>query len=111
VGAILLPQTVEHLTTPISRFAEAQDDEAFRLFGKLGLDRGDLARWPTLSPGERKRWQVGAALWSDPAVLMLDEPTDHLDSEAREYQAQHERVKREHQRLQRLLADKRRIAQ
>jgi ATPase subunit of ABC transporter with duplicated ATPase domains len=37
-----------------------------------------------LSPGERKRWQVGAALAAEPAVLMLDEPTDHLDIEARD---------------------------
>jgi ATPase subunit of ABC transporter with duplicated ATPase domains len=167
-GAILLQQTVERLTPAIERFAESSDGEAFRLFGELGLDRGDIARWPTLSPGERKRWQVGAALWNDPSVLMLDEPTDHLDSEARdfllgglkrfrgigivvshdralldsltaytirvdraaarmwrgsyseakrgweaeerEYHARHDRVKREHQKLRHLLADKRRIA-
>jgi ATPase subunit of ABC transporter with duplicated ATPase domains len=24
-------------------------------------------------------------LWSDPSVLMLDEPSDHLDSEARDF--------------------------
>jgi len=82
---ILLPQTVEQLTPEIVRFAAALDGEAFRLFGELALSPDDLARWRTLSPGERKRWQVGAALWSDPGVLMLDEPTDHLDSEARDY--------------------------
>jgi ATPase subunit of ABC transporter with duplicated ATPase domains len=84
-GALLLPQTVEHLTPAIKRFAGAFDGRAVRLFGELGLECGDIARWPTLSPGERKRWQVGAALWSDPSVLMLDEPSDHLDSEVREF--------------------------
>ena len=84
-GAILLPQTVERLTPAIERFGRASDGAAFRLFGELGLERGDIARWPTLSPGERKRWQVGAALWSDPSALMLDEPSDHLDSEARDF--------------------------
>jgi len=36
-----------------------------------------------LSPGERKRWQIGAALASAPDVLLLDEPTNHLDEGAR----------------------------
>jgi ATPase subunit of ABC transporter with duplicated ATPase domains len=84
-GAILLPQTVECLTPVIEHFARASDGAACRLFGELGLERDDIARWPALSPGERKRRQVGAALWSDPSVLMLDEPSDHLDSEARDF--------------------------
>jgi ATPase subunit of ABC transporter with duplicated ATPase domains len=84
-GAIVLPQTVEPLTGEIETFAQASDGEAFRLFGELALDPDDIARWPTLSPGERKRWQVGAALWRQPSVLMLDEPSDHLDSEARDF--------------------------
>ena len=77
-------QTVEVLTPEIAAFAHATDGSVRRIHGELLLDAGSLARWPTLSPGERKRWQVGAALGADPAVLMLDEPTDHLDVEARE---------------------------
>ena len=80
----LCPQTVETLTPAIAAFAEATDGVSQRIHGELALDARDLARWPTLSPGERKRWQVGAALASEPAILMLDEPTDHLDREARE---------------------------
>jgi len=82
---ILLRQTVEDLTPEIERFAAALDGEACRLFGELALKSKEIPRWSTLSPGERKRWQIGAALWSDPGVLMLDEPTDHLDSEARDF--------------------------
>ena len=77
-------QTVEAMTPEIAAFARATDGVARRIHGELRLDALSLARWPTLSPGERKRWQVGAALASEPAVLMLDEPTDHLDVEARE---------------------------
>jgi ATPase subunit of ABC transporter with duplicated ATPase domains len=77
-------QTVETMTPEIAAFARAMDGVARRIHGELRLDADDLARWPTLSPGERKRWQVGAALSVEPAVLMLDEPTDHLDAEARE---------------------------
>ncbi len=77
-------QTVEALTPEIAAFACATDGVARRIHGELRLDPAALVRWPTLSPGERKRWQVGAALGAEPAVLMLDEPTDHLDVEARE---------------------------
>ena len=80
----LCPQTVERLTPAIVEFADAIDGASKRVQGELALDSRDLERWPTLSPGERKRWQVGAALASEPAVLMLDEPTDHLDREARQ---------------------------
>ena len=77
-------QTVEVMTPEIAAFARATDGVSRRIHGDLRLDASTLARWPTLSPGERKRWQVGAALGAEPAVLMLDEPTDHLDVEARD---------------------------
>jgi ATPase subunit of ABC transporter with duplicated ATPase domains len=77
-------QTVETITLEIEQFARSTDGVARRSHGELQLEPTTLARWPTLSPGERKRWQVGAALAEEPAVLMLDEPTDHLDVEARE---------------------------
>ncbi|RKG68856.1 ABC transporter ATP-binding protein [Corallococcus exercitus] len=79
----LCPQGVEVLTPDITAFADAWDALARRLQGQLGLDVTALERWPTLSPGERKRWQVGAALAREPDVLLLDEPTNHLDAEAR----------------------------
>ncbi len=76
-------QTVETMTPEITSFARALDGGARRIHGELRLDPAMLRRWPTLSPGERKRWQVGAALAAEPSILMLDEPTDHLDLEAR----------------------------
>ncbi|WP_426746485.1 ATP-binding cassette domain-containing protein [Myxococcus faecalis] len=79
----LCRQEVEALTPDITEFAESWDSLARRLHGQLGLDVSALERWSTLSPGERKRWQVGAALAAEPHVLLLDEPTNHLDAEAR----------------------------
>ena len=76
-------QTALAITPAIAAFARAQDGVARRLHGALALEPAALQRWPTLSPGERKRWQVGAALAAEPAVLILDEPTDHLDADAR----------------------------
>ncbi|MDO8431863.1 MAG: ATP-binding cassette domain-containing protein [Candidatus Binatus sp.] len=84
-GAVrVCAQTVETLTREIEQFANSTDGLARCLHGELRLDPATLARWPTLSPGERKLWQVGSALAQEPAVLMLDEPTDHLDVEVRE---------------------------
>jgi len=80
----LCPQTVETLTPAIESFATARDGLSRRVHGELALDPMALARWSTLSPGERKRWQVGAALAAEPSVLILDEPTDHLDADARD---------------------------
>ncbi|MGO9452026.1 MAG: ATP-binding cassette domain-containing protein [Candidatus Binataceae bacterium] len=78
------PQTVEVATPAIESLAVAPDGNSRRIHGELALDPASLERWPTLSPGERKRWQVGAALAVEPAILVLDEPTDHLDADARE---------------------------
>jgi len=80
----ICPQTVETITPAIQALATARDGLSRRIHGELALDAPALSRWPTLSPGERKRWQVGAALAAEPAVLILDEPTDHLDADARE---------------------------
>ncbi|HLK99768.1 MAG TPA: ATP-binding cassette domain-containing protein [Myxococcaceae bacterium] len=79
----LCPQSVEELSADITAFAESWDAVARRVLGQLSLEPTALERWPTLSPGERKRWQIGAALASEPDVLLLDEPTNHLDAEAR----------------------------
>jgi ATPase subunit of ABC transporter with duplicated ATPase domains len=79
----LCPQTVDRCTPEVALFAEASEGEARRIRGQLGLEAHELERWDGLSPGERKRWQVGAALFSDPELLLLDEPTNHLDADAR----------------------------
>ncbi|MGA9520107.1 MAG: ATP-binding cassette domain-containing protein, partial [Myxococcaceae bacterium] len=80
----LCVQRVEGLTPDVRAFAESWERVARRLQGQLRLDPDQLGRWDTLSPGERKRWQIGAALAAEPEVLLLDEPTNHLDAEARE---------------------------
>ena len=77
------PQGVEDLDHDVVAFAAGQSGAASRLRGRLALDPLALERWPSLSPGERKRWQVGAALADDPGVLLLDEPTNHLDRDGR----------------------------
>ncbi len=84
-GALVVrcAQDVEVAGDDVRALAARRDRDARRLGGLLRLERGELARWRTLSPGERRRWQLGAALARDPDVLLLDEPTNHLDAEAR----------------------------
>ncbi|MEZ4405111.1 MAG: ATP-binding cassette domain-containing protein [Polyangiales bacterium] len=75
-------QRVDALDDEVRDLADRADGGASSLRASLRLDPDELARWPTLSPGERKRWQVGAALAREPDALLVDEPTNHLDAEA-----------------------------
>jgi ATPase subunit of ABC transporter with duplicated ATPase domains len=82
---MLVPQDADDLTADVVGFAASWDGAAARLRGRLELDPDQLeARWPSLSPGQRKRWQVAAALVAAPDLLLLDEPTNHLDGAARD---------------------------
>jgi len=72
LGVRSCPQGIENLQPDIRVFAEAHGGLASKLRGRLALDPATLERWPSLSPGERKRWQVGAALAGDPDVLLSD---------------------------------------
>ena len=73
--AILCPQQVDAIDGDVTELANDDGSRARRLRDRLALDPAALARWPTLSPGERKRWQIGAALRDEPDILLLDEPT------------------------------------
>lgn len=79
----MCPQSVEEKTEDIDLLVTNEGRVAHRLRARLELHAEDLSRWSTLSPGERKRWQVGAALAQEPDVLLLDEPTNHADLKLR----------------------------
>ena len=67
----------------LAEMLEDVDGAAYELRGRLGLEEDWLGRWETLSHGERKRAQIGAALWRRPELRAVDEPTNHIDAEAR----------------------------
>ena len=48
------------------------------------IDYSYLYRFDTLSFGERKRLQIASALYSNPDILVLDEPTNHIDIECKD---------------------------
>ncbi len=49
----------------------------------LGIDEEWFWRYETLSGGQQRRIQIACALFSAPDVLVMDEPTNDLDSETR----------------------------
>ena len=81
---VICEQRVDDRTDDIEELSWDWERDAVRMRAALGLDPEHIERWATLSPGERKRWQIGAALARTPDVLLLDEPTNHLDREARD---------------------------
>jgi ATPase subunit of ABC transporter with duplicated ATPase domains len=83
-GGIYCPQRTDELPAFWEDFFYTADGEAGRLMSRLGIEAGWPYRWETLSHGERKRLQLGTALWRQPDLLAVDEPTNHLDREARE---------------------------
>lgn len=64
-------------------FAYAYDQLALRLRNSLQIDDEWPWRYETLSGGQQKRLQVACAVWSGPDVLVMDEPTNHVDAETR----------------------------
>jgi nitrous oxidase accessory protein len=71
-----------------AQLKQAGRDRIPVLLGRLGLSAHAHKRVPALSGGLKQRLALAVALLSDPAVLLLDEPTANLDAAAqREYLA------------------------
>lgn len=77
-------QQVDQADDLVEHFATCWTGEALRWMSLLELDSEGFYRWDELSPGVRKRWQIGATLFESPDIVLLDEPTNHLDRSGRE---------------------------
>ncbi len=86
--AVYVEQRTDEAPVGLADFLQAADGEAFWLRGVLGLSPDWADRWSALSHGERKRAQIGTALYARPDLLAVDEPTNHLDSAVQDFVAQ-----------------------
>ncbi len=77
-------QATEHPPHRLDEFAVDFSGSSMKIRQILEIDDDWAWRFETLSHGERKRLQVGVALWMNPSVLALDEPTNHVDAVTRD---------------------------
>ena len=77
------PQDATLRPSDLDDFAAAYDGRAVRLRRELGIEDDWPWRFETLSGGQQKRLQVACALWPAPDLLVMDEPTNHVDATTR----------------------------
>ena len=90
-GHVVTPQNIvycnqrtDEIPTELDTLLQSSETYACKLRGQLGLQSDWPLRWHTLSHGECKRAQIAIALWQQPQVLALDEPTNHIDLPTRQ---------------------------
>ena len=81
--AVRCAQEVDTAPPNLEEFACSYDRDATRLRMHLGIDNELPWRYESLSCGQKKRLQVACALAQEPDILVMDEPTNHVDATTR----------------------------
>jgi len=84
LNLIYCPQRTDEVPNRFNDLISANTKSAHIIKSLLGIYDDWVDRWSTLSHGERKRAQIAVALWLEPDVLAIDEPTNHVDALASE---------------------------
>jgi len=87
-NSVYCPQRTDDIPEKLSQLIFTNTKSAHIVKSRLDVSDDWAERWTTLSHGERKRAQIAVALWLRPDVLAIDEPTNHIDSQACEIIAQ-----------------------
>jgi ATPase subunit of ABC transporter with duplicated ATPase domains len=66
-----------------SEFVSSFEKRSYKIQRLLHINIDWFDRWDTLSHGERKRCHIAAALFVDSDILLIDEPTNHIDSDTK----------------------------
>lgn len=82
--AVYCEQRTDTEPEQLSSLLDDWSPSAFELRGRLDVPDDASQRWDSLSHGERKRVQIACALWQEPTLLLIDEPTNHIDNTGRE---------------------------
>lgn len=80
---VSVPQSTEVAPNELEEFFWDYSKEAIRARKDLGIQDDWASRWDSLSIGERKRLQIAIALSQRPQILLMDEPTNHVDAKTR----------------------------
>ena len=76
-------QRIDDPPKNLDDFAADWSPETLAIRTALGIGDDWCWRWDTLSGGEAKRLQLACAFAARPDVLVLDEPTNHVDASSR----------------------------
>ncbi|PJM79543.1 ABC transporter ATP-binding protein [Bifidobacterium scaligerum] len=79
------PQDTAVAPDNLEDFAVDWSPEAIAIRDDLGVADDWPYRYAQLSGGQQKRLQIACAMAMRPDALILDEPTNHVDAEAREH--------------------------
>ena len=80
---VIVPQSTEEKPFGLEDFRYNYEKKAIKFREKLGVDESWYDRWDSLSIGERKRLQIAIALSESPDILLVDEPSNHVDLETK----------------------------